>query len=81
MGRRVGVPIKPLPEPLMMICRDLNVLPSETIITGDTELDIRCGKSAGAKTCGVTYGYRNRELLQVENPDFIVDDIRELISR
>ena len=80
MGRRIGVPVKPSPEPLLMICRDLNILPSESMITGDTELDIRCGISAKVKTCGVTYGYRTREVLEKENPNFIIDKITSLIS-
>jgi phosphoglycolate phosphatase len=80
MGRRIGVPVKPSPQPLLMICRDLNVLPSKSIITGDTELDIRCGISAKVKTCGVTYGYRTKEVLEKENPDYIIDKITALIS-
>jgi phosphoglycolate phosphatase len=80
MGRQIGVPVKPAPEPLLMICKDLNVLPSESMITGDTELDIRCGISAKVKTCGVTYGYRTREVLEKENPDYIIDKITSLIS-
>ena len=80
MGRRIEVPVKPSPVPLLMICKDLNVLPAESIITGDTELDIRCGISAKIKTCGVTYGYRTREVLEKENPDYIIDKITALIS-
>jgi phosphoglycolate phosphatase len=80
MGRKIGTPVKPSPEPLLMICKDLNILPAESIITGDTELDIRCGISAKVKTCGVTYGYRTRELLEKENPDYIINKIIELIS-
>ena len=80
MGRRIGVPVKPSPQPLLMICGDLNVLPSKSIITGDTELDIRCGISAKVKTCGVTYGYRTKEVLEKENPDYIIDKITALIS-
>ena len=80
MGRRIGVPVKPSPVPLLMICKDLNVLPTESIITGDTELDIMCGISANVKTCGVTYGYRTREVLEKENPDYIIDKIKDLIS-
>jgi phosphoglycolate phosphatase len=80
MGRRIGVPVKPSPEPLLLICKDLNVLPAESIITGDTELDIRCGISAKVKTCGVTYGYRTREVLVKENPDYIIEKITSLIS-
>jgi phosphoglycolate phosphatase-like HAD superfamily hydrolase len=80
MGRKIGVPIKPLPEPLLMICAELNCDPKKSMITGDTELDIRCGKSAKTKTCGVTYGYRSRESLLKENPDFLIDKITDLIG-
>lgn len=72
-GRRIGIPVKPAPEPLLLICEQLNVLPSETLMVGDTELDIRCGKAAGTKTCGVTFGFRTREALLKENADFIID--------
>ena len=80
MGRQTGIPVKPSPEPLLMICTELNVLPAESVITGDTELDIRCGISANVKTCCVTYGYRTREVLDQENPDYIIDKIIDLIS-
>ena len=80
MGRRIGVPVKPSPEPLLLICKDMNVLPAKSMMTGDTELDIQCGKSAMVKTCSVTYGYRTREILEKENPDFIIDEITSLIS-
>ena len=80
MGRRIGTPVKPSPEPLLMICKDLNILPAESIMTGDTELDIMCGKSAKVKTCGVTYGYRTREVLEKENPDYIINEIIELTT-
>ena len=80
MGIREGIPIKPLPGGLLMICKELDVKPSESMIMGDTELDIQCGKSAGVKTCGAVYGYRGMELLKDENPDFVVNSISELIE-
>jgi len=80
MGRQIGVSVKPSPEPLLLICKDLNVLPTKSMMTGDTELDIQCGKSAFVKTCSVTYGYRTREILEKEKPDYIINKIIELIS-
>ncbi|RKY94966.1 MAG: hypothetical protein DRQ13_07635 [Ignavibacteriae bacterium] len=77
MGRRNGVAHKPSAEPLLIICDELGVLPSETLMVGDTELDIICGKNAGALSCGVTYGYRTEEQLKKENPDFIIGEIKE----
>lgn len=78
MGRRPGIAHKPSPEPLLKICDDLSIKPENCMIVGDSEMDIQCGKNANAKTCGVTYGYRTREDLQKESPDFVVDNMGEL---
>lgn len=78
MGRRDGFKIKPDPEPLAFICNELNILPDNTLIIGDTELDILCGKNAGTKTCAVTYGYRSKDELVKCKPDFIINHPGEL---
>jgi HAD superfamily hydrolase (TIGR01549 family) len=79
-GRRDGLAHKPSPEPLLYICRKLNVEPAESVMVGDTELDIQCGKSAGSKTCGVLFGYRTKEQLEKEKPDFLISGLSELIK-
>lgn len=78
MGRRTGINHKPSPEPLLKTCEFLNVSPDETIIIGDTEMDIQCGKNAGSKTCCVTYGYRTHEELALLNPDYKAESIKDL---
>lgn len=78
MGRRDGLAHKPSPEPLLQICKELRVEPVETVIVGDTELDVQCGKSAGAKTCGVLYGYRTKGQLEKVKPDFLISGLSEL---
>lgn len=78
MGRRDGIPHKPSPEPLLMICNELNLKTSETIMIGDTELDILCGKNAGSKTCAVTFGYREVEILKSYNPDYLINSFSEI---
>ncbi len=80
MGRREGIAHKPSPEPLELICKELNVDLKNTLMVGDTEMDIQCGKNAGSFTCGVLYGYRTKELLEIEKPDFIVGDIGEILK-
>jgi HAD superfamily hydrolase (TIGR01549 family) len=81
MGRREGIAHKPSPEPLLKICNDLNVNVNNTLMVGDTELDIQCGKNAGSYTCGVLYGYRTKNLLEIENPDFIIDGIEDILEK
>ena len=78
MGRREGVAHKPSAEPLQLICKDLDIETKETMMVGDTELDIGCGKNAGAYTCAVSYGYRTKESLRNVNPDFLIDNLNEL---
>jgi len=78
MGRRDELAHKPSPESLLYICKKLQVDPSETLMVGDTELDIQCGKNAGAKSCGVIYGYRTKDQLEKEKPDFILSGLNEL---
>jgi len=80
MGRRDGIAYKPSPEPLLAICKELNVGIKNTLMVGDTELDIQCGKNAGTFTCGVLYGYRTKELLEIEKPDFIIESINQILS-
>jgi len=78
MGRRDGVELKPSAEPLLLICKELNISPVTTMIVGDSELDIRCGKNAGALTCGALYGHREKEILENENPDYLINNFVEL---
>lgn len=78
MGRRDGLAHKPSPEPLLFICDELKIKPSDTLMVGDTELDIQCGIGACAKTCGVLFGYRKKEQLEKEKPNFIIARLNEL---
>lgn len=80
MGRREGIAHKPSAEPLLAICKELNIDVKNTLMVGDTELDIQCGKNAGSFTCGVLYGYRTKELLEIEKPDFIVESLNQILS-
>lgn len=78
MGRRPGIAHKPSPEPLIKICEDLSIPTNETLMVGDSELDILCGKDAGSKTAAVTYGYREKSLLESYKPDLIINGLGEL---
>jgi phosphoglycolate phosphatase len=45
---------------------------------GDTEADVGAGRLLGLRTAAVLSGIRTRELLLRAEPDFLLDDIREL---
>ncbi|MGI6223930.1 MAG: HAD family hydrolase [Prevotella sp.] len=69
---------KPQPEPVNRILSDLHFTPEETLVVGDAPYDILMGKNAGARTCAVTYGNATRQSLKEANPDYIIDDFKQL---
>ncbi|MBK7981058.1 MAG: HAD family hydrolase [Ignavibacteriae bacterium] len=77
-GRKIGIPIKPAPDQFFKICKEVNADPVNSLMVGDTELDILCGKSAGAKTAVVAYGYRKLEELKTYDPDYYINDLIEI---
>jgi phosphoglycolate phosphatase len=51
----------------------------ETMMVGDTDKDIEVGKNANVFTCGVTYGSFSREQIVALKPDWVIDEISELL--
>jgi phosphoglycolate phosphatase len=71
---------KPNPCQIEKVLKALRVAPSRAIMVGDLVLDIQAGKNAGIKTCGTTYGIGLKEDLISARPDFMIDDVSELIN-
>jgi phosphonatase-like hydrolase len=54
--------------------------PEQVLKVGDTEVDVEEGRNAACgKVVSVTTGAYTREQLQSYGPDFIIDDLRELL--
>ncbi len=68
---------KPDPMGIRKLMADLNALPEQTLIIGDSDTDVLTGRNAGAWTCGVTYGFGATTLVTAP-PDLILDDLRQL---
>jgi phosphoglycolate phosphatase len=69
---------KPDPRPVLEALRLLSANADEAVMIGDSENDIEAGRRAATRTCGVTFGFRSRDQLQLTNPDFLIDDFRQL---
>ncbi len=48
---------KPYPDPILFAAQKMGVKPEECLMIGDTTVDMRAGKSAGAQTVGVLCGF------------------------
>jgi phosphoglycolate phosphatase len=71
---------KPAPHAILKVLDYFDVSLSNALIVGDSPEDIQAGHAAGIRTCGVTYGYRSRESLVDEKPDYLIDDLRLLLE-
>jgi pyrophosphatase PpaX len=73
---------KPDPEPLLLAAKRMNADPAETAYVGDSPFDIRAAKAAGMYAIAVTWGrIHDRERLEREEPDAIVDRAEELLDQ
>lgn len=74
-----GIPHKPAPDLLLLAARTLDRNPLTGLMVGDTVTDLQAGRAAGMATCGVTYGITGREGLEPEQPDWLIDNLSEIL--
>jgi phosphoglycolate phosphatase-like HAD superfamily hydrolase len=58
----------------------MNVSPKDCLMIGDTTVDIRAGKSAGAQTVGVLCGFGEEYELRKMGADEILEDTTKLLD-
>ena len=68
---------KPDPEGARKLLEENGVRPEETVIVGDSHVDVETGRNAGLWTVGVSYGFAPHTL-QEQPPDVLVDTPQEL---
>jgi pyrophosphatase PpaX len=72
---------KPDPEPLLLAAERLGIDPTTAAYVGDSPFDMRAAKAAGMYAVAVTWGrIHDRERLEREEPDAIVDSAEELLE-
>jgi phosphoglycolate phosphatase len=75
-----GFPAKPAPDVILKALEGLGASPSECLLVGDAAPDMEAGRRAGVRICAVRYGYGDPEEMAKWEPDYWIDDLRELIG-
>jgi len=73
-----GFPCKPAPDVILKSVDALGARPEDCLMIGDAPADMEAGKRAGVKTCAVRYGYGKAEEMAQFEPDYWIDDLRQL---
>ena len=71
---------KPFPDPIHWAAERMGVPPQACLMVGDTVVDIRAGKAAGAQTVGVLCGFGSRQELSRAGADLILDSTADLVE-
>lgn len=83
IGLSDKTPPKPAPDSIFLALEKLGVSKENAVYIGDSEVDCITAKNVKIPCIGVTWGFRDREVLLQNGADYIVDKpekITELIS-
>jgi phosphoglycolate phosphatase-like HAD superfamily hydrolase len=72
--------LKPNPQPIYLAAERLNIRVENCLMVGDTTVDIKAGRRAGAWTVGVLCGFGRRTELERAGAHVIVDSTADLIQ-
>ena len=71
---------KPYPDPIFLAAEKMGVQAQECVMIGDTTVDMRAGKSAGAQTVGVLCGFGEESELRQLGADLILKSTGDLAA-
>lgn len=78
LGQVEGQAPKPNPEILLNMLDRIGISKDDAVYIGDSDVDVETARNAGMKMIAVTWGFRDRDFLEKLNPDYIVDNTKEL---
>jgi N-acetyl-D-muramate 6-phosphate phosphatase len=71
---------KPFADPILWVAKELNLPAENCLMVGDTTVDIRAGKAAGAQTVGVLCGFGEEVELHKHGADLILPRTADLVQ-
>lgn len=71
---------KPFPDPVLWAAEQMGVPPQECLMIGDTPVDIKAGKRAGAQTVGVLCGFGYENELRRVGADLVLNHTSDLMN-
>ncbi|MBI1273530.1 MAG: HAD-IA family hydrolase [Alphaproteobacteria bacterium] len=67
----LGLRSKPFPDQLNYVMQQLDAKPFETVMVGDTEMDVAMGRGAGTVAVGVQWGTHDNDVLRAAGAHFL----------
>ncbi len=78
LGEKSDCPRKPAPDMLKKAMADIGV--DSCVYVGDSEVDVLTARNTGVPCIAVSWGFRDRDVLEESDPAFICDDTADLVE-
>ena len=66
---------KPRPDPILWAAKQMGIAPENCLMVGDTVMDMRAGRAAGAQNLAVLSGFGEKEELIKAGADLMLDSV------
>ena len=73
VGEKAGIRRKPAPDTVLAAMEALGVTKEETVYVGDSEVDVMTARAAGVPCISVTWGFRDRDVLEKAGAETFAD--------
>ena len=81
LGEREGIKRKPNPDPIEFALKELGGKKENCLYVGDSEVDVKTGENTGIPCIAVTWGFRDRDVLEEAGAKILVDTAEELYQK
>lgn len=72
--------LKPAPDNVFRAMRELNLEKNEVLYVGDSDVDMITAENAGLESVGVTWGFRDENVLRKNGADHIINNPADLLK-
>lgn len=80
IGEKEGVRKKPAPDTVIKALNELGISSDDAVYVGDSDVDRETAENSNMDCISVTWGFRDRKLLESLNPYAIIDKPAELLN-
>ncbi len=80
IGQKMSLPTKPDPSSLFEAMNLLESDAENVLYLGDSDVDVLTAHNAGVDCMGVSWGFRDRELLVSAGAEYVIDNPQEIIK-
>ncbi|HEY5575705.1 MAG TPA: HAD-IA family hydrolase [Clostridiaceae bacterium] len=80
IGQSRNIASKPAPDTVIQALEELGVAADKALYVGDMEIDIETARNSGTSSVAVTWGYRDRKVLEESGAEYIIDKPQELLE-